>query len=107
MTMSGAIFIDRGNNAAAIRSLAAAGETMKSQRTSIWMYPEGTRHNSRELDMLPLKKGGFHMAIQSGIPIVPVVTQNYWSIFHQGVFGKGTIRVRGMFLFVAYVNASN
>jgi len=94
MTMSGAIFVDRGNNARAVRSLEAAGESINSRKISLFMYPEGTRHSSEVPDMLPLKKGGFHLAIQAGIPIVPVVTENYWRIYRKGVFGSGTLKVR-------------
>jgi lysophosphatidate acyltransferase len=98
MTMSGAIFVDRGNNAHAVRSLGAAGELMKKLQISLTMFPEGTRTSSEVPDMLPLKKGGFHLAIQAGIPIIPVVTENYWRLFHKGVFDEGTIKIRGAFL---------
>lgn len=94
MTMAGTIFIDRGNNTRAVRSLEAAGETMKTEKVSIWMFPEGTRHMSESPDMLPLKKGGFHLAINAGIPIIPIVTENYWRIYRKGVFDEGTIKVR-------------
>lgn len=94
MIMSGAVFIDRGNNARAVRSLEAAGELMKAKQISLWMYPEGTRHLSQVPDMLPLKKGGFHLAIQAGIPIVPVVTENYWRLYHKDVFESGVVKVR-------------
>ncbi|CAA7259911.1 unnamed protein product [Cyclocybe aegerita] len=94
MAMSGAIFIDRGNNARAVRSLEAAGEKMKATRTSLWMFPEGTRHMSREPTMLPLKKGGFHLAINAGFPILPIVTENYWHLYRKGVFKSGIIKVR-------------
>ncbi|KAF9478391.1 1-acylglycerol-3-phosphate O [Pholiota conissans] len=94
MTLSGTIFIDRGNSARAFRSIDAAGEKMKAERTSLWMFPEGTRHLSKEPDMLSLKKGGFHLALNAGIPITPIVTENYWHLYHKGVFGSGTITVR-------------
>ncbi|KAG6919740.1 hypothetical protein DXG01_001574 [Tephrocybe rancida] len=94
MTMSGAIFVDRGNSSRAIRSLAAAGELMRTRRISLWMFPEGTRMSSEVPDMLPLKKGGFHLAIQSGLPIIPIVTENYWRMYHRGVFDTGVIKVR-------------
>ncbi|KAH9482335.1 1-acyl-sn-glycerol-3-phosphate acyltransferase [Psilocybe cubensis] len=94
MTMSGTIFINRGNSASAVRSINAAGEKMKRNRTSVWMFPEGTRHMSETPDMLPLKKGGFHLAINAGIPITPIVTENYWHIYHKGLFESGTIKVR-------------
>ncbi|KIK64758.1 hypothetical protein GYMLUDRAFT_39718 [Collybiopsis luxurians FD-317 M1] len=94
MIMSGAVFIDRGNNARAVRSLDAAGQLMKDREISLWMYPEGTRHLSEQPSMLPFKKGAFHLAVQAGIPIVPMVTENYWRVYRDGWFGKGVIRVR-------------
>ncbi|KAJ7506554.1 1-acylglycerol-3-phosphate O [Mycena galericulata] len=94
MLMSGAIFIDRGNSTRALRSLDAAVNIMRSLRVSLWMYPEGTRHNSETPGMLPFKKGGFHLAVQSGLPIIPVVTENYWHLYHTNVFESGAIRVR-------------
>ncbi|KAJ4479047.1 hypothetical protein J3R30DRAFT_2709636 [Lentinula aciculospora] len=94
MVMSGAVFIDRGNNARAVRSLEAAGQLMKDRKISLWMYPEGTRHSSKEPDMLPFKKGAFHLAVQSSIPIVPIVTENYWRVYRQGFFGSGIVKIR-------------
>lgn len=97
MTLSGAIFVDRGNNARALRSLEAASEKMRTMRISLWMFPEGTRRSAEVPDILPLKKGGFHLAIQAGIPIVPIVTENYWRLYRPGWFEPGTLRVRGTF----------
>ncbi|KAJ7462117.1 1-acylglycerol-3-phosphate O-acyltransferase, partial [Mycena latifolia] len=94
MTMSGAIFIDRGNSSRALRSMDAAVNLMRNLRVSLWMYPEGTRHNSEHPEMLSFKKGGFHLAVQSGLPIIPLVTENYWHIYHKNVFESGVIRVR-------------
>jgi lysophosphatidate acyltransferase len=95
MSLGRAIFVDRGNSAKAIQSLADAGEAMKKQGTSLWVFPEGTRSSSEKPAMLPFKKGGFHLAVQAGIPIVPVVTQNYWWLYHAGVFNHGLIKVKG------------
>jgi hypothetical protein len=106
MTMSGAIFVDRGKSAHAVRSLADAGETMKKLKISLMMFPEGTRTSSEISDMLPLKKGGFHLAIQAGIPIIPIVTENYWRLYHKGVFGEGSIKTRGALL-TSRVNAKD
>jgi len=94
MSMSGTIFIDRGNNAKAIRSIDIAGKRMLSTKTSLWMFPEGTRFLSKEPDMLPLKKGGFHLALNAGIPIIPIVIENYWHLYRKGVFEPGVIKVR-------------
>ncbi|KAG6867479.1 hypothetical protein C0993_002302 [Termitomyces sp. T159_Od127] len=94
MSMSGAIFVDRGNNARAIASLDAAGALRRRMRISLWMFPEGTRTSGEVPDMRPLKKGGFHLAVQSQLPIVPIVTENYWRLYHKGVFDSGVIKVR-------------
>ena len=96
MMLSGAIFINRGKNEEAIHSLKAATDLMKRLNISIWVFPEGTRHLSPEADLLPFKKGGFHMAVQSGFPIIPIVVENYWHIYRKGFFGTGVIKVRGM-----------
>lgn len=94
MIMSGSIFINRGNNAAAVASLNAAGNLIKKDKISTWIFPEGTRHLSSESNMLPLKKGGFHLAVSAGIPIIPIVVENYYHIYHKGVFNEGKIRVK-------------
>ncbi|KAG2013249.1 1-acylglycerol-3-phosphate O-acyltransferase [Coprinopsis cinerea AmutBmut pab1-1] len=94
MTMSGAVFIDRGNNSRAVKSLNDAGNLIKKLKISIWMFPEGTRHLSEKNEMLPLKKGGFHLAINAGIPIVPIVAENYHHLYHKGFFGEGVIKVK-------------
>lgn len=95
MALSGAVFIDRKNNASAIRSVAEAGRTMKERKTSIFVYPEGTRTLSEKPELKPFKKGAFHLAVQSGIPITPIVTENYWRIYRKGVFGNGKVKVKG------------
>ncbi|KAI0776154.1 hypothetical protein BD413DRAFT_470142 [Trametes elegans] len=93
MTLSGAVFVDRGNNARAVRSLTAAGETMKERHSSLWLFPEGTRSMRPYADMLPFKKGAFHTAIQAQVPIVPVVCENYWRLYRKGVFESGTLKL--------------
>lgn len=94
LTLSGAVFIDRGNNARAVQAVAAAGEKMKAQRTSIWIFPEGTRTNQEKVDLRPFKKGAFHMAVQAGVPIIPVVCENYWNLYHSGKFESGRMKVK-------------
>lgn len=95
MTLSGTVFIDRKNNTRAFDSLAAAGETIKSRKTSLWVFPEGTRTNKPESDLKQFKKGAFHLAVQGGVPIVPVVCQNYWHLYHSGIFESGTLKIKG------------
>jgi lysophosphatidate acyltransferase len=90
------VFIDRGDHAAAVRSLQAAGEEIKKHQSSIWVFPEGTRTSRPYHDLRPFKKGAFHLAIQAGLPLVPVVVENYYNFYHKGHFNTGTVRVRGI-----------
>jgi len=94
MMLSGTVFVDRGNSAKAQRSLQAAGEGMKARRTSLFIFAEGTRHSEEVPTLLPFKKGAFHLAVKGGIPIIPVVCENYWRLYHKGVFGFGTIKIK-------------
>ena len=95
MLFSGAIFVNRGNSKEAQKSLAEAGETMKRQHTSLWIFPEGTRSSQETSNLLPFKKGAFHLAVQAGLPIIPVVCENYWRLYRKGVLESGNLRIRG------------
>lgn len=78
MWVAGHIFIDRSNKKKAIKSLEVASQKIKSGK-SVVMYPEGTRSKNGKLGNF--KKGAFHLAMQSGVPIVPVSikgTYNVW-----------------------------
>jgi 1-acyl-sn-glycerol-3-phosphate acyltransferase len=69
MRRCGFIEIDRGNRSRAADSLKAAQAALGSG-TSIWIAPEGTRSLTGQ--MLPFKKGGFHLALAAGARILPV-----------------------------------
>jgi len=69
MRMSGFIEIDRQDHAKAIKSLAQAAGKLQ-EGISLAAFPEGTR--SRDGKLLPFKQGMFYLAIQTGVPIVPV-----------------------------------
>jgi 1-acyl-sn-glycerol-3-phosphate acyltransferase len=69
MEKAGFIAIDRQNRARAIKQLETAKERL-NQGISIWIAPEGTR--SRDGKLGPFKKGGFHVARQLGLSIIPV-----------------------------------
>ena len=69
MRDAGMIFVDRSDHAKAVASLRAAAETMQ-RGVNVWIAPEGTR--SRTGKVGPLKKGGFHLAVDTGTPILPV-----------------------------------
>ncbi len=61
--------VDRGDRKRAVDSLKRAAATLQSG-ISVWIAPEG--HRSRDGVLGPLKKGGFHLARDTGTDIVPV-----------------------------------
>ena len=93
MGASGVVFIDRSNRQAAIDAMAPVVQTMEAERKSLVLAPEGTRAPTRKLGAF--KKGGFHIAIQSGLPIIPVVIHNSGDISPKGdpIFRSGTVHV--------------
>ncbi len=68
---SGNISIDRGNLPNAIASMRAASERVRRERLSVIAFPEGHRHQAP--DLLPFKKGPFHLAVAAQMAIVPIV----------------------------------
>lgn len=61
--------VERENRDSAIQSIRRAGEVMR-HHINMTLFPEGTR--SRDGRLLPFKKGPFHLAAETGFPIVPV-----------------------------------
>jgi len=96
MALSGTVFIDRGNRKSAIAAFDGAVQEIKGNKQSVWIFPEGTRSYYSKPDLLPFKKGAFHLAIQAGVPIVPVVVQNYSHVLHlqDRTFEPGVINVK-------------
>ncbi len=94
MKAGGIVFVDRDNRAQSIASLERA-KAQLALGTSIWIAPEGTRGCPGEL--LPLKKGGFHVATQLGVPIAPAWITGTADIISPDSFGvrmQGTVTVR-------------
>jgi 1-acyl-sn-glycerol-3-phosphate acyltransferase len=81
MRMASLVPVDRTNRDAAIRSLSAAGDVMRSG-LNMTVFPEGTR--SREGKLLPFKKGPFYLAMESGIPVVPMTILNSFELMPKG-----------------------
>ena len=69
--LSGHLLIDRSDREGAIAALEATAEVVRRHRLSIWIWPEGTR--SRDGRLLSFRKGFAHLALATGLPVVPVV----------------------------------
>ena len=77
----GYISIDRSIRKSAFESLERAAATIRNG-TSVLIFPEGTR--SRDGRILPFKKGGFVLSVDSGVPIVPVIIHGTRDIIPKG-----------------------
>lgn len=44
---------------------------------SLFIFVEGTRSASPIPNLLPFKKGPFHLAVAAQLPIIPIVCENY------------------------------
>ncbi len=86
------IFIDRQNAAAARRSIEEAGRRIRGG-VSVLIFPEGTR--TRDGQLGPFKKGGFHLAMDAGVPIVPVALRGT-----RALMPRGSLRVMSGEVFV-------
>jgi len=71
--LCGTVFVDRSNPQQAARKLNSASKTLKEEKTKLWIFPEGTRNGDKSVEMLPFKKGAFHVAVNSNLPIMPIV----------------------------------
>jgi 1-acyl-sn-glycerol-3-phosphate acyltransferase len=82
----GQIMVDRASPDKSREALAEALSGL-SGNNSVMIYPEGTR--SRDGNLQPFKKGGFWMALQVGLPIVPVRVSG-----SRGIVAADTLQVR-------------
>ena len=72
-----AIPINRSDIKSAKESIAIAEKFLK-EGFHIAIFPEGTRTTTGQLN--PFKKGGFHMAMNTNTPIIPIIVQGLYSI---------------------------
>lgn len=70
----GYVFINRSNNADAVRALAEAKNRLTTDGASVLFFPEGTRSVDGRLHAF--KKGAFVMAKDMGLPILPITLRN-------------------------------
>lgn len=71
--LAGIVYIDRVHTQRAKEALQPAVDKLRDG-ISVAIAPEGTRSATPAPG--PFKKGGFHIAVQAGVPIVPIVIRN-------------------------------
>ncbi len=92
LTLADVAFVDRTNTSKAISAMQPAVDRLRAG-VSIAISPEGTRSLSPRIGAF--KKGGFHLARDAGVPIVPIVIRNAGEIMWRNakVAQEGTIEV--------------
>jgi 1-acyl-sn-glycerol-3-phosphate acyltransferase len=70
MIAGGHFFVDRSNHKKAMRSIEKARISMNKNPRSVFLFPEGTRSLDGKVGRF--KKGGLKLAIDLGVPIVPI-----------------------------------
>ncbi len=93
LEFAGVVFVDRQNSASAIEAMTPLVDAMRFEGKSVVIAPEGTRAVSPRLG--PFKKGAFHLAMQAGVPVVPIVIHNAIDVAPKGdfVFRSATVDV--------------
>jgi 1-acyl-sn-glycerol-3-phosphate acyltransferase len=92
--LAGFLFIDRSNRERAFRTLDRAAERLR-RGTSIVVFAEGTR--SPDGTLLPFKRGGFVLAIQAGVPVVPVALRGGSAVLPKGSWSPRPGRMQVLF----------
>src|ERR687889_881848 len=69
MWLAGDIPVKRGFGPSAVEAMERCRRALR-QRVSVMIFPEGTR--SRTAELLPFKDGAFRLAIEAGVPVLPL-----------------------------------
>jgi 1-acyl-sn-glycerol-3-phosphate acyltransferase len=93
MWMTGMVFVDRSNRSQAVASLRAAAARIRNG-VSILAYPEGTR--SLDGRIRAFKKGVFVLALEAGVPVVPVAIEGTGKVLPTGgmKIRSGVVRMK-------------
>ena len=92
LRVAGATFIDRKNTDKAKEALRPVVDTLRAG-TSVVIAPEGTRSLTPSIGRF--KKGAFHIAMQAGVPVVPIVIRNAGELMAKGakLVRSGTVDI--------------
>jgi 1-acyl-sn-glycerol-3-phosphate acyltransferase len=93
MWLAGDIPVKRGFGPSAVEAMERCREVLR-RRVSVMIFPEGTR--SRTAELLPFKDGAFRLAIEAGVPILPLAVSGTRTALpkHGWRFGRSAAEVR-------------
>jgi len=86
MRKGGFVAVDRADRRSAVESVGSAVQVLQSG-LGMMVFPEGTR--SRDGRLLPFKKGPFYLALDAGVPVVPITV-----VGTHAAWPKGSIQLR-------------
>jgi 1-acyl-sn-glycerol-3-phosphate acyltransferase len=81
LRLTGDIAVRRGDPESGGEAVARATAYLR-RGMNVMIFPEGTR--SRDARLLPFKKGAFRLAIETGVPVLPVVVSGTAEGFQKG-----------------------
>jgi 1-acyl-sn-glycerol-3-phosphate acyltransferase len=84
MRMGSFVPVDRGNRNAGIESVRIAKQVTEEQKLNMTIYVEG--HRSFDGKLLPFKKGPFYLAMECGVPVVPITITGTHYLMPKGRF---------------------
>ena len=93
MRLAGDVPVKRGFGPSAIEAMARCRDIL-GRKVSVMIFPEGTRSPTAE--MLPFKDGAFRLAIEAGVPILPLAVSGTGPALpkHDWRFGRSSATVR-------------
>ena len=94
MQLAGDIPVKRGFGPSAIEAMARCRHVLQTLKVSVMIFPEGTR--SRPGSMLPFKDGAFRLAVEAGVPILPLAVSGTGTALqkHDWRMGRSVAEVR-------------
>ena len=93
MWLAGDIPVKRGFGPSAVEAMERCRKVLR-QKVSVMIFPEGTRSKTTEL--LPFKDGAFRLAVEAGVPILPLALSGTGTALpkHGWRFGRSAAHLR-------------
>jgi 1-acyl-sn-glycerol-3-phosphate acyltransferase len=93
MWLAGDIPVKRGFGPSAVEAMERCRKVLR-QKVSVMIFPEGTRSKTAEL--LPFKDGAFRLAVEAGVPILPLALSGTGTALpkHGWRFGRSAAHLR-------------